>query len=535
MSLLFPQKARAALAVNAFSDDDRTYKRKKRYGWKKRAEELLGKKDVDYKEIRMIRTESAINFNERQRAVAEDHTVSTGKVTRRLSSRRDAWKCKCVEAAEWINGGNASNWKDGEGKTPAEIAEKADSDGRVGGYTAPLHPNCLTAGTMIKTLRGDIPIEKITISDFVMGDSGNPRRVIKVHHNLYTGNIFTIKPRGMKSISLTYNHPVFIFDRGWVEAECVKQGDKLYTPDSIAVITSVRRHEKTDLPVYNLSVDIDNDFFANGILVHNCDCVDLPVMKSAKEVREDLFEKYFGEDALSKPVPKWEPPEGILVNPGEDDLSYRAGVDTGSPGAETPKPPVNPVKLMDKENLEQEQKKSDKFFADHVLNNPMATRAVRGYTNDGKKDIGHREINLAQLGEKPMTKAIENRVKALEKLADEYVLDKDIMVYRGLSADYIADWEIGGTYSPKMFTSTSANIYSARKFADKKVNPIIIEVRVAKGTKGFYIGDNTFYEKSDGKKEPEWEFLLGNKVKYTVISKEQKGAWQYWIVEARNE
>jgi hypothetical protein len=37
-------------------------------------------------------------------------------------------------------------------------------------------------------------------------------------------------------------------------------------------------------------------------------------------VRKDLFNKYFGEDALSKPVPKWEPPEGTLVNPEVEDF-----------------------------------------------------------------------------------------------------------------------------------------------------------------------------------------------------------------------
>ena len=33
----------------------------------------------------------------------------------------------------------------------------------------------------------------------------------------------------------------------------------------------------------------------------------------------------------------------------------------------------------------------------------------------------------------------------------------------------------------------------------------------------------------------EWEFLLGSSLKYTVISKEARNGFQYWVMEARNE
>jgi hypothetical protein len=85
----------------------------------------------------------------------------------------------------------------------------------------------------------------------------------------------------------------------------------------IATVVSIRYYPVQEKKVYNLTVENDNDFFAGGILVHNCDCVDLPVMKPPEEVRKDIFDKYFGEDAMKNPPPKYEPPKHILANPDD--------------------------------------------------------------------------------------------------------------------------------------------------------------------------------------------------------------------------
>jgi hypothetical protein len=182
----------------------------------------LGKAGLDYRAIRVLRTESAVSFNERQDRLAETSPASTGKVMRKLDEHRDSWHCECQEAARAC--------RDDGGWGPSEIPEK---------WRVPLHPNCLTAGTIIKTLRGNIPIEEVTVSDFVMGDSGKFRRVLKVHHSLYTGKIFAIEPRGMIGISLTHNHPVFVYRRGWIEAQNLKKGDKLITSYSMPLCPNI--------------------------------------------------------------------------------------------------------------------------------------------------------------------------------------------------------------------------------------------------------------------------------------------------------
>jgi hypothetical protein len=85
----------------------------------------LGKAGLDYRAVRVLRTESAVAFNDRQARLAETNPAATGLVMRRLEADRDGWKCLCVEAARKCR--DAGGWK------PAEI------EGR---YRAPLHPNC---------------------------------------------------------------------------------------------------------------------------------------------------------------------------------------------------------------------------------------------------------------------------------------------------------------------------------------------------------------------------------------------------------
>jgi hypothetical protein len=85
----------------------------------------LGKAGLDYRAIRVLRTESAAAFNDRQDRLAETNPAATGRIMRRLGPHRDGWGCLCVEAARKCK--EAGGWK------PIEIEAQ---------YRAPLHPNC---------------------------------------------------------------------------------------------------------------------------------------------------------------------------------------------------------------------------------------------------------------------------------------------------------------------------------------------------------------------------------------------------------
>jgi hypothetical protein len=86
----------------------------------------FGKAGLDYRAIRIMRTESAVNFNKRQDRRAETNPASTGKIMRKLDEHRDSWKCLCQEAAKACR--DAGGWR------PSEILPE---------YRAPLHKNCM--------------------------------------------------------------------------------------------------------------------------------------------------------------------------------------------------------------------------------------------------------------------------------------------------------------------------------------------------------------------------------------------------------
>jgi hypothetical protein len=85
----------------------------------------LGKAGLDYRAVRVLRTETAVSLNERQKLIAQNSPAATGKVMWVLEQRRDAWDCKCFDAAK--------ECKEKGGWTIGAFPN---------GWDAPLHPNC---------------------------------------------------------------------------------------------------------------------------------------------------------------------------------------------------------------------------------------------------------------------------------------------------------------------------------------------------------------------------------------------------------
>jgi hypothetical protein len=79
----------------------------------------LGAAGMDYRTMRIMRTETAVALNERQAEIARDSNICTGQVDWVLQKGRDGWNCKC---AEYAAGG------------PYDVDELP--------APIPLHPNC---------------------------------------------------------------------------------------------------------------------------------------------------------------------------------------------------------------------------------------------------------------------------------------------------------------------------------------------------------------------------------------------------------
>ena len=165
---------------------------------------------------------------------------------------------------------------------------------RIKGYTAEKPDSirgsnshgawCFITGTMIKTPSGDVPIESLVIGDMVMGSQGS-RRVTA------TGNrqaeLWTVTHERGELVG-SAEHPIMT-EIGWIPLSGLWCDDKLSVwggNSSLKPAVSAGRSFKLAMEssavsgvstsgvvgtVYNLTVDGTHDYFANNVLVHNCD------------------------------------------------------------------------------------------------------------------------------------------------------------------------------------------------------------------------------------------------------------------------
>lgn len=173
---------------------------------------------------------------------------------------------------------------------------------------------CFPAGTVVRTQAGNKPIEAVSVGDRVLTNSGRYRAVYDTMRRTYSGKAITIKAGG-STVTMTADHPVLVDRLGkryWVTADHCKVGDVVFvSPDDTpngdnhsgsatgaipirvgpgnselfptvvadsffhAPIISIDAHH-IQCEVYDLSVETDHTFVANGVLVHNClSCVSM--------------------------------------------------------------------------------------------------------------------------------------------------------------------------------------------------------------------------------------------------------------------
>lgn len=131
---------------------------------------------------------------------------------------------------------------------------------------------CFPAGTLVKTIDGERPIESIKEGDKVLTRFGY-RRVVKTLSRPYCGE-FTRLQLSDRSVVSTSNHPIWT-TKGWTQARKIKPGCIVKLDNnSLAQILSVENLfviKPDHAPiVYNLTVEQYPEYYANRILVHNC-------------------------------------------------------------------------------------------------------------------------------------------------------------------------------------------------------------------------------------------------------------------------
>ena len=135
---------------------------------------------------------------------------------------------------------------------------------------------CFTAGTLISTQDGDIPIEDIEEGDLVWAQDPETgevalKRVVQTFVK-ETDTILYIKVAG-EVIEATEQHVFYIDNVGWIPASMIEEGDKvvLQSGDKYTVekIDKVVHNEL--ITVYNFEVEDFHTYFVSdaSVLVHN--------------------------------------------------------------------------------------------------------------------------------------------------------------------------------------------------------------------------------------------------------------------------
>lgn len=132
--------------------------------------------------------------------------------------------------------------------------------------------DCFAEGTLIRTARGDIPIENVQIGDEVATKFGWNKVLNQGCTKLNASTLELETDRGSK-VSATPGHMFWTPNRGWTPLEELRAGDSIIelNGDDASVETRVKNiSESPRANVYDLTVKDRHEFFANGVNGHNC-------------------------------------------------------------------------------------------------------------------------------------------------------------------------------------------------------------------------------------------------------------------------
>ena len=163
---------------------------------------------------------------------------------------------------------------------------------------------CFPAGTLVLMADGtQKPIENIYVGDFVISHTGEKRKVLKIMNRNYTGNMYNLRITGLSNfISMTGEHPVYVVDDiqtkgcagfrpgngSWVQAKNLSVKQRVLIPfgqeqsdgrgkmayrTKTGFCVPIRKIETefvSNLKVYNIEVEEEHSYVADGIAVHNC-------------------------------------------------------------------------------------------------------------------------------------------------------------------------------------------------------------------------------------------------------------------------
>ncbi len=195
------------------------------------------------------------------------------------SAKRGISSVFCVHQNELLRQTSAALWKQSlehgviaagrvTSKLPAQVASVQTLVRRLDQYSQPgliIIDECMAAGTMIETMRGSMPIEKVRVGDRVMAYNGDSVIWAHVSDKWETPNreIMQLKTACGKLINCTGNHKL-LCSTGWKRADSLNPGDLLFSAN--AAVAS--RYLKTDGAIkedFCLGTTLQSSQWSSGI------------------------------------------------------------------------------------------------------------------------------------------------------------------------------------------------------------------------------------------------------------------------------
>jgi len=187
----------------------------------------------------------------------------------------------------------------------ADIVNFAEENGVLGG----IGRGCFLPKTKIQLEKQEKQIVDVNVKDKIISGFGNVRTVLNKFRYLIDEKISILGTKEFKEIWCTLNHK-FLVSRNnisrWIKAQNIKIGDYLIKLNGEKVEVTKNLQTNYKGYVYDLEVDEDKNYTAEGYIVHNSGAGSLVVhllgITKIDPLKYDLFfERFLNEKRLDPP------------------------------------------------------------------------------------------------------------------------------------------------------------------------------------------------------------------------------------------
>jgi DNA polymerase-1 len=152
----------------------------------------------------------------------------------------------------------------------ARLKKEGDHDANLQRkYAKPVNFGlCLLPGTVVRTDQGEVPIERMEVGMRVETHRGLWRSVTETQRVPAKG-LIEIETEAGRRVQCTPDHRWLTDGRFWTPAGNLTMERKICTVEGLERITSLRRVDYEG-DTFDITVDEDHSFIANGMVSHNC-------------------------------------------------------------------------------------------------------------------------------------------------------------------------------------------------------------------------------------------------------------------------